>query len=233
MSNEIGIIGCVSSSIFFSSPIITIYELYHNKQTVKKISGVHLFLCYLNCLIWFAIGLRNQNDQFYWSNLVGAVLNFVWCMTYLNFYTNGKKFLFFVYAFSLLDISVELLYFEYLLLEETNIKADLTWRTNVVEWVFSICVNLFMYLTPGFNLIKLFKTKDHEMIRITSVIPGLGNSGIWFAYGLSSSQEHVSVSNGIAICICSIQIFLYYYYQKLSVNNGDNGDSKDVKINRM
>lgn len=228
-----GIIGCLSSSIFFSTPVITIYELYHNKKTVNKISGVHLFLSYLNYLMWLSIGIKDTKiDQIFWCNLGGALLNFIWCVTYLNFYSNGKKFLFFVYAFTLLDISIEFLYFESILFEEDDKGENGEYfelKMKIVKWILSICVNLFMYLTPGFNLVKLFKTKDHQMIRIISVIAGFVNSVIWFAYGIILKQVHVYVTNGIAMFICAIQIWLYYYYKKNGIAN-NSGSEKITNI---
>lgn len=151
----IGFIGFGTSVLFFVSPVRSIYHLYYYKTNVEEFSGVFLFLSFLHCLMWFVLGIDSSKNYLFWCNFIGILLNFIWCVAYVNFVAEGKKALFFAYIFAIINISIEVMYFESLITRKDNVTPNEKLFTQVLfEWIISAIVNTLMYFTPGFNIVS-------------------------------------------------------------------------------
>lgn len=158
----IGYIGFITSVLFFSTPMRNIYNLYYKKCKVDEFSGVFLFLSFSHCLMWFVLGIDSNKEYLFWCNFIGILLNFIWCVSYINFFTDGKKVLFFAYIFAIINISIEIMYFESLITKDNTEGKDIPnegeeklFTRKVFEWIISAIINPMMYFTPGFNIVSI------------------------------------------------------------------------------
>ena len=73
-----------------------------------------------------------------------------------------------------------------------------------------------MYISPGLNLIKVFRIKNRELISLPGSILGVLNCGAWLLFNgfIKKPQPQLYVANGIGLGLCFIQIFLYWLFTK-------------------
>ena len=123
--------------------------------------------------------------------------------------------------------------------------------TTVFDVIGSV-INVLMYVSPGLNVVYLFKQKKPELIRIETAFFGSINSLVWLIWAIRSSIGHSIIANGIGFPLCVVQIIYFvvcyrsvernvnvdntnvapilYEDDVIKVNNGNNNNSNDKKV---
>ena len=201
-------IGTITAVIFYIAPGFIIYGLYLKKLPVEAVSGVAIISCFFNCYIW-VISVEYY-EAIVWCNFIGALFCFIWSVMYFYYATRPTKnnFLYGVYLFTILDVSIELL-----LLYWFTGQGQGEEKQPIVKYI-AVLFNIFMYLTPGVNIMNVFRLKDHRLISLPSSVLGCINSFIWMIFGIFSKQKHVFIPNIVGFIISISLIILYQMFYK-------------------
>ena len=190
----------ISDSLLFLSHIITIIQIFLNKEKLdtffNELSCIHIFAQLIFSSLFFCILHRTHlYNSLYLniSNLIGIALNLEWLCLYLYFY-HIKKIIFAI-------IHMAMIFY------------------------------IFMFLSPGLNIIKLFKTENHKLISITNSVLGIFvNLFMGFFIIMLNEYKIISISFIIypivSFIICA---FLVIYYSIKFRKNKDllDLDNKD------
>ena len=159
----------ISDSLLFLSHIITIIQIFLNKEKLdtffNELSCIHIFAQLIFSSLFFCILHRTHlYNSLYLniSNLIGIALNLEWLCLYLYFY-HIKKIIFAIIHIIFIIVILSLL----LTIGEINKISE------VVLINITMIFYIFMFLSPGLNIIKLFKTENHKLISITNSVLGI------------------------------------------------------------
>lgn len=252
-------IGLITSILFSISPIFTIVSLIKKIRNHNDVSFFLYFCMFLNSLIFFVSSLckllnhdntssiLNVHPMDY-SNLIGSCLCYIWCIIVLYYrYNNDNKRLFTVLYITLFTaLTIVIVVVEYIMVRHNEELS-----TTVFDVIGSV-INVLMYVSPGLNVVYLFKQKKPELIRIETAFFGSINSLVWLIWAIRSSIGHSIIANGIGFPLCVVQIIYFvvcyrsvernvnvdntnvapilYEDDVIKVNNGNNNNSNDKKV---
>ena len=77
---------------------------------------------------------------------------------------------------------------------------------------FNIFIGTLNVITPGQNIIKVFKTGNFTLIPIVTIFFQCACSSLWLVYGLTDMDVNMIVPNLLGTVITAIQIATYYYF---------------------
>ena len=77
---------------------------------------------------------------------------------------------------------------------------------------FNIFIGTLNVITPGQNIIKVFKTGDFTLIPIVTIFFQCACSSLWFVYGLTKPDIYMIIPNLLGTVLTVIQISTYYYF---------------------
>lgn len=246
-STILSYIGNTLSLIYFTTPLIQIILAYKKKLDKNAIPKTLLIFIMLNCLLWlinaFASGGLKQWIPLLISNGFGLILNIAIFFLYLNLLLeqNIKKFLFF--CFFTINVMAQISYamFRYIILKDKEEKEE---KQKEIEFHYigfaATIINVIMYSSPVFNIMKLFKTRSSELLpiftlgvgflcTITFLIQGVV---LYNFYDNESEQEERTyaketiISNGISFFVISCQIGFWVYYRLTQ-------KKKEIKIDNL
>ena len=220
----------ISDSLLFLSHIITIIQIFLNKEKLdtffNELSCIHIFAQLIFSSLFFCILHRTHlYNSLYLniSNLIGIALNLEWLCLYLYFY-HIKKIIFAI-------IHVLPAIFIIVILSLLLTIGEINKISEVVLINISMIFYIFMFLSPGLNIIKLFKTENHKLISITNSVLGIFvNLFMGFFIIMLNEYKIISISFIIypivSFIICA---FLVIYYSIKFRKNKDllDLDNKD------
>ena len=203
MSEIFGGIGIATGVIFYFSPALIIYNLHKQKITVENTSGLGIFTSFISSLLWIAPFFSNVDS----NKNQRSVFCLVYSL-YLYYFTQHKKLRYTIYIIAIIDVAAEII-----LIELDNKKDN---KTEEVYYWIAAAFNIAMYISPGLNLIKVFRLKNRELISLPGSILGVLNCGAWLLFNgfIKKPQPQLYVANGIGLGLCFIQIFLYWLFTK-------------------
>ena len=217
----------ISDSLLFLSHIITIIQIFLNKEKLdtffNELSCIHIFAQLIFSSLFFCILHRTHlYNSLYLniSNLIGIALNLEWLCLYLYF-CRIKKII-----FAIIYIIFIIVFFSLLLT-----TGEINKISEVVLINITMIFYIFMFLSPGLNIIKLFKTENHKLISITNSVLGIFvNLFMGFFIIMLNEYKIISISFIIypivSFIICA---FLVIYYSIKFRKNKDllDLDNKD------
>ena len=142
------------------------------------------------------------------SNGVCYGLQILYGTTYI-FIKNAKRIdKLLLYLIIAWDLSFEVLYiFADVLAFHTSNDFAQTFTGG-----FNIFIGTLNVITPGQNIIKVFKTGDFTLIPIVTIFFQCACSSLWFVYGLTDLDPNMIVPNLLGTVITTIQITTFYYF---------------------
>ena len=101
-----------------------------------------------------------------------------------------------------------------------------------------IVINTIMYISPGQNLIKVFKEKKSKFIPIVSTMVGILCSGGWLLFGKIINDIYIIIPNGLGLIFSTLYTLIwliYYIKEKIDKKKSafypeDNNKTRDVEI---
>jgi glucan phosphoethanolaminetransferase (alkaline phosphatase superfamily) len=227
-------IGNIFSLVYFITPLIQIIKAYKIKFDKNDIPLSLLVLIILNCLLWL-INAFSSDDLGAWiplliSNGTGIVVNVALLFLYLNLLLekNWKQFIF--YGIFTLNVIAEISYFmfRFIILADKDTKSteDKENEFHTIGFVATV-INVMMYSSTFFNIIKMMKNKDADKLIIFTIGIGLLCTIMFMVQGVvqysyydrdneSNNRMYAietMVSNGLSFLSLAIQggIWLYYF----------------------
>ena len=217
----------IANFLLFLSPIITIIKLINNKERINEfiseLSCIHIFAQLIFSSLFFCILHRTHLTNGIYlniSNLIGIALTFEWLCFYLYFYHMNNK----VYGF--IHILLPAAFITVILAVLLTI-GEINKISELVLINIAMISYLFMFISPGLNIIKLFKTQNSNYISLTNSIIGI-IVNIFMAFFIIMLNKYKIISLGfityaiVSLIICLFQIIYY------AINKGKNRNAYDL-----
>jgi hypothetical protein len=83
---------------------------------------------------------------------------------------------------------------------------------NRFTGIFNIVIGTLNVITPGQNIVKVFKTQNFTLIPIVTIFFQCTCSTLWFVYGLTDMDPMMIVPNLIGTVITTIQMATYFFF---------------------
>lgn len=212
--------------LLFLNHIFLIIQILKEKSRLEllfqELSCIHIFAqlifsCLFFCLL-HRFNLANSTFLIL-SNLIGIILTLEWLCLYFYFYHNDN--LIFAIFHMLLPICFVVIILSLLLI---------TWEFNKTVEIILINITfifyVLMFISPGVNTIKLFKTGNPKFISlINSIIGNFVNIFMIFFLLTLSHYKLISllfiIYPIISLIICCLQVI--YYFLKIGAyrNSGE------------
>ena len=199
-----GIVGSITSSIIYLSPIIPFYKILKDELKYKKYPGLILFLSLMNCILWADYGLLISDKYIYISNTIGGILLLVWITIYLFFLLKKNFKLSLGFNFFLIISITFIMSLFYFVVPN--------YGTGIAATFF----NILLYVMPVKNILKVIEKTNIKYIPIFSAILGLINSTCWLIYAICSNEYNIYyqilIAQGIGFVLGIFQIVIYIMY---------------------
>ena len=212
---EGGIVGTIVSSIgtmisigLNLSPILLFYRFFKKQAPIETIPETMFITGIFCCATNLAYGILQEDKILIISNGVCYGLQIFYGTTFI-FIKNAKlidKLL--LYLIIAWDLSFEVLYiFANVLPFHTSTDFAISFTG-----IFNIVIGTLNVITPGQNIIKVFRTSDFTLIPIVTIFFQCACSSLWFVYGLSKPDIYMIIPNLLGTVLTVIQISTYYYF---------------------
>ena len=210
-------IGTVIGIILNISPIVMFYSIIQGKNKIEIVPESMLIFNILCSSLW-ACYWYPQVDKFvpFFSSAFGLALSEIFALIYLFFLANKswKKYL----LFAFLEINL-VLEFNYGLLV---VLGDYITVGNI-----AMVVNIITYITPGQKIYQVIKTKNYNLIPISSTLSGSLCTLCWLIFGLLIWDIRTIIPNGLGLVFATINsgVWAYFYFTR-----DKEKDEKEEKI---
>ena len=210
-------IGTVIGIILNISPIVMFYSIIQGKNKIEIVPESMLIFNILCSSLW-ACYWYLQVDKFvpFFSSAFGLALSEIFALIYLFFLADKswKKYL----LFAFLEINL-VLEFNYGLLV---VLGDYITVGNI-----AMIVNIITYITPGQKIYQVIKTKNYNLIPISSTLSGSLCTLCWLIFGLLIWDIRTIIPNGLGLVFATINsgVWAYFYFTR-----DKEKDEKEEKI---
>ena len=190
------------------SPILLFYRYFKKTAPLETIPETMFITGIFCCATNLAYGILQEDKILIISNGVCYGLQIFYGTTFI-FIKNAKlidKLL--LYLIIAWDLSFEVLYIF------ANVLPFHTSNDFAVSFtgIFNIVIGTLNVITPGQNIIKVFRTSDFTLIPIVTIFFQCACSSLWFVYGLSKPDIYMIIPNLLGTVLTVIQISTYYYF---------------------
>ena len=210
-------IGTVIGIILNISPIVMFYSIIKGKNKIEIVPESMLIFNILCSSLW-ACYWYLQVDKFvpFFSSAFGLVLSEIFSLIYLFFLAEKDWKKYFLYAFLEINLVLE---FNYALL---FIIKDYITVGNI-----AMVVNIITYITPGQKIYQVIKTRNYNLIPISSTLSGSLCTLAWLIFGLLIWDIRTIIPNGLGLIFATINsgVWAYFYFTR----NKDE-DEKEEKM---
>ena len=223
----LSIFNAITIFLLNASPLVGLFKIIKKKEKYTYLPFCMLLFFSLNSLCWTCYWFKISNMIFMLSFYISIIIDSGLVIIYLYFLCNFiKRFLLssilLVVIELIITISVLLFLFDYLKFYR---------RCMIV-------INTIMYISPGQNLIKVFKEKKCKFIPILSTMMGLICSGGWLLFGKIIDDIYIIIPNGLGLIFSTLYslIWLIYYIKekidkkKSTFYSEDINKTRDVQI---
>ena len=201
---------------FFISPVVPFYKLINEQMKINEIPGILLLCSFMNCILWADYGLLDDSFQIYFTNGIGGIITLIWITIYL-IYLAKQTVSYALLLIILLMIAIGGISFVFYFLLGKKITG---WAAMIF--------NVLMYAAPGEKIIRVFKTRQYNLIPIFSTIGGLFCSLCWLMFGIYKGDTNLVIPNALGLFFAILQVIVYivFYCKKKSEENFDLDDDK-------
>ena len=210
------------------SPAAGLFKIMKGKEKYTYVPFLMLIFNSLNYLCWSCYWLKDSNMPFLLSCYISTIIDSGFLVIYLYFLNSKYIKRFFIFA--VLMIAIQLILVLGILLFIIN-YLNFYRRCLIVTTV-------MMYISPGQNLIKVFKEKNCKFIPIISTLVGILCSGGWLLYGKIVDDCYIIIANGLGLIFSasySLIWLIYYIKEKIDKKKSafypeENNQTRDVVI---
>ena len=202
-----GWVGTVLATYFYIAPIVPYVKLIRGQLNYKEVPGILLLFSLINCILWSAYALLENQFNNYLANGLGGTITLIYVTMFLIYFAEKKILLSLAYSLFLIACVVEIYFLCYYILDPK------------VTGVIANIVNVLMYIAPGEKINVVCKTGNYELIPIFSTIGGMACSTSWMLYGFYQDDYMVFTPNAIGVTASIIQIIIYIIYRNKKKKN--------------
>jgi solute carrier family 50 protein (sugar transporter) len=221
------IFNAITIILLNASPLVGLFKIIKKKEKYTYLPFCMLLFFSLNSLCWTCYWFKNSNMIFMLSYYISTIIDSGFLIIYLYFLCKyNKRFL--ISSFLLIVIEVTIVISVLLfIIEYLNFYR----RCLIV-------ISTIMYISPGQNLIKVFKEKACKFIPIFSTMAGILCSGGWLLFGKIIDDIYIIIPNGLGLIFSTIYTLIwliYYIKEKIDKKKStfypeDNNKTRDVEI---
>ena len=210
-------IGTVIGIILNISPIVMFYSIIKGKNKIEIVPESMLIFNILCSSLW-ACYWYLQIDKFvpFFSSAFGLALSEIFSLIYLFFLAekNWKKY--FLYAFLEINLVIEFNYALLFIIKDYIIVGNI-----------AMVVNIITYITPGQKIYQVIKTRNYNLIPISSTLSGSCCTLAWLIFGLLIWDIRTIIPNGLGLIFATINsgVWAYFYFTR-----DKEQDEKEEKI---
>ena len=210
-------IGTVIGIILNISPIVMFYSIIKGKNKIEIVPESMLIFNILCSSLW-ACYWYLQVDKFvpFFSSAFGLALSEIFSLIYLFFLAekNWKKY--FLYAFLEINLVIEFNYALLFIIKDYIIVGNI-----------AMVVNIITYITPGQKIYQVIKTRNYNLIPISSTLSGSLCTLAWLIFGLLIWDIRTIIPNGLGLIFATINsgVWAYFYFTR-----DKEQDEKEEKI---
>ena len=210
-------IGTVIGIILNISPIVMFYSIIRGQKKIEIVPESMLIFNILCSSLW-ACYWYLQIDKFvpFFSSAFGLALSEIFALIYLFYLADKDWKKYILYAFLEINLVLE---FNYGLL---FVLGDYITVGNI-----AVVVNIITYITPGQKIYQVIKTKNYNLIPISSTLSGSLCTLCWLIFGLLIWDIRTIIPNGLGLVFATINsgVWAYFYFTR-----DKEEDEKEEKI---
>ena len=210
-------IGTVIGIILNISPIVMFYSIIRGQKKIEIVPESMLIFNILCSSLW-ACYWYLQVDKFvpFFSSAFGLALSEIFALIYLFYLADKDWKKYILYAFLEINLVLE---FNYGLL---FVLGDYITVGNI-----AVVVNIITYITPGQKIYQVIKTKNYNLIPISSTLSGSLCTLAWLIFGLLIWDIRTIIPNGLGLVFATINsgVWAYFYFTR-----DKEEDEKEEKI---
>ena len=217
LPTNISWIGTVIGIILNISPIVMFYSIIRGQKKIEIVPESMLIFNILCSSLW-ACYWYLQVDKFvpFFSSAFGLALSEIFALIYLFYLADKDWKKYILYAFLEINLVLE---FNYGLL---FVLGDYITVGNI-----AVVVNIITYITPGQKIYQVIKTKNYNLIPISSTLSGSLCTLCWLIFGLLIWDIRTIIPNGLGLVFATINsgVWAYFYFTR-----DKEEDEKEEKI---
>ena len=210
-------IGTVIGIIRNISPIVMFFSIIRGQKKIEIVPESMLIFNILCSSLW-ACYWYLQVDKFvpFFSSAFGLALSEIFALIYLFYLADKDWKKYILYAFLEINLVLE---FNYGLL---FVLGDYITVGNI-----AVVVNIITYITPGQKIYQVIKTKNYNLIPISSTLSGSLCTLCWLIFGLLIWDIRTIIPNGLGLVFATINsgVWAYFYFTR-----DKEEDEKEEKI---
>ena len=190
------------------SPILLFYRYFKKTAGLETIPETMFISGIFCCATNLAYGIIKDDKILKISNGCCYGLQVLYGTIYIFITNKGQVHKLLLYLLIAWDLSFEVLFIFGNILEfHFGNKFALTFTG-----AFNMFIGTVNVITPGQNIIKVFKTGNFTLIPIVTIFFQCTCSTLWFVYGLTDMDVNMIVPNVLGTVITIIQIATYYFF---------------------
>ena len=204
----VSILGTMISVGLNLTPIVLFYEFFKGKREFKSIPEM-MFVSGVFCSSTnLAYGIIKGDGMLILSNTICDSLQVGYTTLFLFFFAEKDFAKYLLYLIIAYDLTFEIIYiFSDVIKFHTSKDVALNFTG-----IFNIVIGLINVVTPGQNIIKVFKTEDFTLIPIITICFQCLCSSFWGFYGFKDMDIMIILPNLLGVVLTILQIAVYYYF---------------------
>ena len=221
------IFNAIAVILLNASPVLALFKIMKGNEKYTYLPFLMLIFFALNHLCWTCYWLKISDMIFMLSYYISTIIGSGLLIIYLYFLCKYKKGFF---ISSVILIAIELIIVIFILL---YIIDYLNFYRRCL-----IVINTIMYISPGQNLIKVFKEKKCKYIPIMSTLAGILCSGGWLLFGKIKDDIYITIPNGLGLIFSTLYSLIWLIYnvkeridrKKSALYPEETNKTRDVEI---
>jgi hypothetical protein len=209
------------------SPVVGLLKIMKKKENYTYLPFYMLLFFSLNHLCWTCYWFKISNMTFMLSYYISTIIDSGILIIYLYFLCKYIKRFFISSVVIILIELIIVIGVLFYIIEYLNFYRRCLIVTNII-----------MYISPGQNLIKVFKEKKYKFIPIMSTLAGILCSGGWLLFGKIINDSYITIPNGFGLIfstLYSLIWLIYYVKEKMDKKKSkfypeENNKTRDVEI---
>jgi len=190
------------------TPILLFYRFFKRTAGLETIPETMFITGVFCCATNLAYGIIKDDKILKISNGVCYGLQILYGTIYIFITNKNQVHKLLLYLLIAWDLSFEVLFIFGNILE-FHFGNNFA---NKFTGIFNIVIGTLNVITPGQNIVKVFKTQNFTLIPIVTIFFQCTCSTLWFVYGLTDMDPMMIVPNLIGTVITTIQMATYFFF---------------------
>ena len=190
------------------TPILLFYRFFKRTAGLETIPETMFITGVFCCATNLAYGIIKDDKILKISNGVCYGLQILYGTIYIFITNKNQVHKLLLYLLIAWDLSFEVLFIFGNILE-FHFGNNFA---NRFTGIFNIVIGTLNVITPGQNIVKVFKTQNFTLIPIVTIFFQCTCSTLWFVYGLTDMDPMMIVPNLIGTVITTIQMATYFFF---------------------